>query len=185
MSLTHEIGFTLNGVQRRATVGVGMSALQMLREVVGLTGTKYGCGEGECGACTIIVDGDSVNACLLFAVECDGREITTVEGLAGDAGAQALQRAFVARGAVQCGFCTPGMMVQATHLLATHPHPDAAAAKRAIEGNLCRCTGYHKIVEAIVEAGAGHEVAPARDLMPATGPGVSRTPGQDRAGGTP
>ena len=153
MSLTHEIGFTLNGVQRRATVAVEMSALQMLREVVGLTGTKYGCGEGECGACTIIVDGSSVNACLLFAVECDGREVTTVEGLADDARAQALQKAFVARGAVQCGFCTPGLMVQATHLLATQAEPDAAAVKRGIEGNLCRCTGYQKIVEAIVETG--------------------------------
>ena len=154
MSLAHEIGFTLNGVQRRAHVGIGMSALEMLREGVGLTGTKYGCGEGECGACTVIVDGRSVNACLLFALDCDGREITTVEGLASDARARALQQAFVARGAVQCGFCTPGMLMQATHLLATHPRPDAATAKRAIEGNLCRCTGYHKIVEAIVEAGA-------------------------------
>ena len=153
MSLTHEIAFTLNGVRRRTTVGVEMSALQMLRDVIGLTGTKYGCGEGECGACTIIVDGRSVNSCLLFAIDCDGREITTVEGLAGDARAQALHKAFVAHGAVQCGFCTPGMMVQATHLLATQPHPDTAAAKRAIEGNLCRCTGYLKIVDAIVEAG--------------------------------
>jgi carbon-monoxide dehydrogenase small subunit len=152
--MSHEINFTLNGVQRRASVGVGMSALQMLRDVVGLTGTKYGCGEGECGACTILVDDLSVNACLLFAVDCDGREITTVEGLAGDPRAQALHEAFVAHGAVQCGFCTPGMMVQATHLLATQPHPDAEAAKRAIEGNLCRCTGYQKIVEAIVESGA-------------------------------
>ena len=157
MSLMHEIEFTLNGVQRGATVGVEMSALQMLRDVVGLTGTKYGWGEGECGACTILVDGRSVNACLLFALDCDGREITTVEGLAVDPRAQALQKAFVAHGAVQCGFCTPGMMVQATHLLATHPQPDAATAQRAIEGNLCRCTGYQKIVEAIVDAGAGCE----------------------------
>ncbi|MBE0548341.1 MAG: (2Fe-2S)-binding protein [Rubrivivax sp.] len=153
MSLTHEIRFTLNGVQRSATVGIEISALQLLRDVIGLTGTKYGCGEGECGACTIIVDGRSVNACLQFAVDCDGREITTVEGLSGDARAQALQQAFVAHGAVQCGFCTPGMMVQATHLLASQPRPDAAVAKRAIEGNLCRCTGYQKIVEAIVQAG--------------------------------
>ncbi len=160
MSLTHEITFTLNGVQRSSTVGVGMSALQMLREVVGLTGTKYGCGEGECGACTILLDGRSVNACLLFAVDCDGRSLTTVEGLAGDLHAQALQQAFVAHGAVQCGFCTPGMLVQATHLLATQPRPDAAAAKRAIEGNLCRCTGYQKIVDAIVAAG---QTLPAGD----------------------
>ena len=149
----HEIRFTLNGVQRSASVGITMSALQMLRDVIGLTGTKYGCGEGECGACTIIVDGLSVNSCLLFALDCDGRELTTIEGLAGDARAKVLSQAFVEYGAVQCGFCTPGMMVQAAHLLATQPHPDAAAAKRAIEGNLCRCTGYQKIAQAIVAAG--------------------------------
>ena len=153
MSVNPEISFTLNGVQRTSRVGIESSALQMLREVIGLTGTKYGCGEGECGACTIIVDGRSVNACLMFAVDCDGRSITTIEGLAGTAAAQALSQAFVARGAVQCGFCTPGLMVQATHLLATQLRPDAAAVQRAIEGNLCRCTGYRKIVEAIVEAG--------------------------------
>ena len=151
---TTEIGLTLNGVARRVRVDAGMSALEMLRDACGLTGTKYGCGEGECGACTILVDGQSVNACLLFAVDCDGRSLTTIEGLAADAKAQALAKAFVAHGAVQCGFCTPGMMVQATHLLATQPQPDAAAVQRAIEGNLCRCTGYQKIVEAIVEAGA-------------------------------
>ena len=154
MSATHEIRFQLNGVECRARVGVTMSALEMLRDEIGLTGTKYGCGEGECGACTILVDGRSVNACLQFAIDCDGRKLTTIEGLAGDARAQALAKAFVAHGAVQCGFCTPGMMVQATPLLATPPPPDAAAARRAIEGNLCRCTGYQKIVEAIVDAGA-------------------------------
>ena len=153
MSQSIEIRFTLNGVQRKASVGADMSALQMLRDVIGLTGTKYGCGEGECGACSIIVDGRSVNACLMFALDCDGRSVTTIEGLANDSRARALSAAFVEHGAVQCGFCTPGMMVQATHLLATHPAPDAQAVKRAIEGNLCRCTGYQKIVEAIVQAG--------------------------------
>jgi carbon-monoxide dehydrogenase small subunit len=158
MCLQVEINFKLNGRLIRATVPVTMTTLVMLREVLDLTGTKYGCGEGECGACTIIVDGRSVNACLLFAVDCDGRDVVTIEGLAGNVHAQALSKAFVERGAVQCGFCTPGMMVQATHLLATQPHPDAAAAKRAIEGNLCRCTGYQKIVEAIVVAGADVKV---------------------------
>jgi carbon-monoxide dehydrogenase small subunit len=153
MSLTTEIRFTLNGVQRRAAVGVAMSALEMLRDVIGLTGTKYGCGEGECGACTIIVDGRSVNACLLFALDCDGRELTTIEGLATDRRTEVLREAFVGHGAVQCGFCTPGMVVRATHLLASGAQPDEAAAKRAIEGNLCRCTGYEKIVDAIVDAG--------------------------------
>ena len=157
MSFNTEISFTLNGVKHKAAVGAGMSALELLRDVVGLTGTKYGCGEGECGACTIIVDGRSLNACLLFALDCDGRELTTIEGLAGNAVAQSVQQAFVAHGAVQCGFCSPGMVVQATNLLQTQPQPDALAAKRAIEGNLCRCTGYQKIVEAIVDA--GHQVA--------------------------
>ena len=149
MSLKHDIEFTLNGVRRRATVRVDMSALDMLREVVGLTGTKYGCGEGECGACTILVDGMSLNSCLMFAVDCHGRDVVTIEGLAADAKADALRAAFVEHGAVQCGYCTPGMVMQASHLLATHPHADAEAIKRGIEGNLCRCTGYTKIVEAI------------------------------------
>jgi carbon-monoxide dehydrogenase small subunit len=153
MPFKTEIRFTLNGVKQSAHVGAGMSTLEMLRDVVGLTGTKYGCGEGECGACTIIVDGSSVNSCLLFAVDCDGRELTTIEGLAREPHAQAVQKSFVAHGAVQCGFCTPGMVVQASNLLTTNPHPDAEQAKRAIEGNLCRCTGYQKIVEAIVDAG--------------------------------
>jgi carbon-monoxide dehydrogenase small subunit len=153
MSLKAEIAFALNGVQQRVTVDVGASALTLLRDVIGLTGTKYGCGEGECGACTILVDGRSVNACLAFAVDLDGRTVTTVEGLGADRRGRALRAAFVEHGAVQCGFCTPGMVVQATQLLERLPRPDAAAAKTAIEGNLCRCTGYQKIVEAIVEAG--------------------------------
>jgi aerobic carbon-monoxide dehydrogenase small subunit len=149
MSLNHDIEFTLNGVRRRATVRVDMSALDMLREVIGLTGTKYGCGEGECGACTILVDGLSLNSCLMFAVDCQGRNVVTIEGLAADAKSDALRAAFVEHGAVQCGYCTPGFMMQASHLLAMHPDADAEAIKRGIEGNLCRCTGYTKIVEAI------------------------------------
>jgi len=152
MSLKHDIEFTLNGVKKRATVRVDMSALDMLREVIGLTGTKYGCGEGECGACTILVDGLSLNSCLMFAVDCQGREVTTIEGLAADVKADALRASFVEHGAVQCGYCTPGMVMQASHLLATHPHADAGAIKRGIEGNLCRCTGYKKIVDAIASA---------------------------------
>lgn len=143
----------VNGTVREFEAEPDTPLLWVLREQLGLTGTKYGCGEGECGACTIIVDGRSVNSCLLFALDCDGRELTTIEGLAGDPRTQALQQAFVAHGAVQCGFCTPGMVVQATNLLATQPQADDATAKRAIEGNLCRCTGYQKIVDAIVDAG--------------------------------
>ena len=151
-----EIEFTLNGVKTQTAVPADMSALAMLRDVLKLTGTKYGCGEGECGACTILVDGASVNACLMFAVDCDGRELVTIEGVVSQPRGEALRKSFVDHGAVQCGFCTPGVMVQASHLLATHPAPDAQEIKRALEGNLCRCTGYRKIVEA-VEAAAHAE----------------------------
>jgi len=154
MSLRREIAFTLNGTPRRASVPVTMSALSMLRDELGLTGTKYGCGEGECGACTIIVDGEAVNACLMFAVDCDGRTLSTIEGVAAKPIGARLRDAFVAHGAVQCGFCTPGMMVQASALLDRNPHPTREQIRRGIEGNLCRCTGYVKIVDAI-EAAAG------------------------------
>lgn len=149
MSPKIDINFTLNGIRKSATVRTDMSALEMLRDVIGLTGTKYGCGEGECGACTILMDGISVNSCLLFAVDCHGRNMVTVEGLATNPKVDALRAAFVEHGAVQCGFCTPGMVVQASHLLDTHPDADENTIKRGIEGNICRCTGYKKIVEAI------------------------------------
>jgi carbon-monoxide dehydrogenase small subunit len=149
MSLKHDIEFTLNGIKRRVSVDVTMNALAMLRDVIGLTGTKYGCGEGECGACTIQVDGVSLNSCLMFAVDCDGRQVTTIEGLANDSTADALRESFVEHGAVQCGFCTPGMVMQADHLLRGGCGNDADSIKRGIEGNLCRCTGYKKIVDAI------------------------------------
>ena len=152
MSLTREIGFVLNGVRTRATVPVEMSALEMLREVMGLTGTKYACGEGECGACTIVVDGVSVCSCLMFAVDCEDRELTTIEGVARDPMGARIEQAFVDCGAVQCGFCTPGMVMQAKSLLDRHPHPSRDEIKRGIEGNLCRCTGYVKIVDAIEAA---------------------------------
>lgn len=149
MSPKIDISLTLNGIKKSATVRTDMSALDMLRDVIGLTGTKYGCGEGECGACTILMDGISVNACLLFAVDCHDRNIVTVEGLAANSSVDVLRAAFVEHGAVQCGFCTPGMVVQASHLLDTHPDADEDTIKRGIEGNICRCTGYKKIVEAI------------------------------------
>ena len=151
MSANCDIEFTLNGVKRRVSVPANMSALEMLRERLGLRGTKYACGEGECGACTIRVDGLTLNACLMFAVECDGREVTTIEGVSASAAGQRLRDSFVEHGAVQCGFCTPGMMVQASHVI-EHGSTDEAAIRRGIEGNLCRCTGYRKIVEAIQAA---------------------------------
>ena len=156
MSLTREIGFVLNGVRTRASVPVEMSALGMLRDVMGLTGTKYACGEGECGACTIVVDGASVCACLMFAVDCEDRELTTIEGVAREPAGARIEQAFVDCGAVQCGFCTPGMVMQAKSWLDGHPHPTREEIKRGIEGNLCRCTGYVKIVDAIEAASRGN-----------------------------
>ncbi|GAB4178846.1 MAG: (2Fe-2S)-binding protein [Rhodocyclaceae bacterium] len=157
MSLKREIDFELNGVPARASVGAETSALEMIREVLGLTGTKYGCGEGECGACTILVDGRSVNSCLMFALDCEGRRLTTIEGLANDPAGRRIEEAFVAAGAVQCGFCTPGMVMQAKCLLDANPHPTREEILRGIEGNLCRCTGYFKIVDAIAAAAQAKE----------------------------
>jgi carbon-monoxide dehydrogenase small subunit len=154
MPLDHEIEFTLNGAPRRVAVATDMSALTMLRETLGLSGTKYGCGEGECGACTVLLDGRPVNSCLLFAVDCDGRELVTIEGLAADPMAERVQRAFVEHGAVQCGFCTPGLVMQAKSLVERHPGADRDAIARGIEGNLCRCTGYRKIIDAIESVGS-------------------------------
>ena len=153
--LTREITFSLNGKPRSVQVAVTLSALDLLRDVLGLTGTKYACGEGECGACTILGDEQSLCSCLLFAVDLDGRAVTTIEGIATDDASAPLIQSFVAAGAVQCGFCTPGLVVQAKHFLAGNPAADRAAIKRAIEGNLCRCTGYQKIIDAV----AGHVAA--------------------------
>jgi len=128
--------------------------LDVLREDLGLTGTKEGCGEGECGACTVLLDGRPVNSCLVLAPEASGRQITTIEGLAADGRLHPIQEAFLEAGAVQCGFCTPGMILAVKALLDEDPRPDGQAIKTAISGNLCRCTGYVKIVAAIRLAAA-------------------------------
>jgi carbon-monoxide dehydrogenase small subunit len=152
MSAKQEISFTLNGRPVRAEVPLEMSTIAMLRDVFKLLGTKLGCGEGECGACTILVDGVSANSCLMFAVDCDGREITTIEGVQTEAGLSILQEEFVKHGAVQCGFCTPGMIMQGTYLLRQNPAMTLDEIKRGIEGNICRCTGYRKVIDAIASA---------------------------------
>jgi carbon-monoxide dehydrogenase small subunit len=148
-----EIRFTLNGEPVSTRVLPAQSALSLLRDALGLTGTKPGCGEGECGACTILVDGDAVNSCLFPAAFLDDREVVTVEGLEGrDGSLHPVQRAFVEAGAVQCGFCTPGMVLRTVAFLRRHPHPTDEEIARSVEGNLCRCTGYVKILEAIRSA---------------------------------
>ncbi len=149
MSLAIDIRFTLNGRAVTAAVPVDASTLTVLRERFDMAAAKLACGEGECGACTIIVDGRSINACLMPAVDLDGREVLTVEGLWGDDGLDAVQQAFIDKGAVQCGFCTPGMIMQARYLLDRNPQMTEAEIRRGLEGNTCRCTGYVKIVEAV------------------------------------
>lgn len=131
--------------------------LDFLREDLGLTGTKEGCGEGECGACSVLLNGRLVNSCLVLLGQCDGAEVTTVEGIGANSDLHPIQKAMMEVGAVQCGFCTPGLVLAAVALLAEDPRPDAATIRRAIEGNLCRCTGYVKVEEAISRAASRPE----------------------------
>jgi carbon-monoxide dehydrogenase small subunit len=139
----------INGETVSALVDPRDTLLELLRERLGLTGTKEGCGNGNCGSCTVLVDGAPVNACLMLAQEAPGCEITTIEGLSGAQGLTDLQQNLAEAGATQCGFCTPGIVISATALLAENPAPTDADIRRAIAGNLCRCTGYDKIVRAI------------------------------------
>jgi carbon-monoxide dehydrogenase small subunit len=146
------IELTVNNEPVEAAVDPNRTLVQFLREDLGLTGTKHGCGLGDCGACTVILDGRPVNSCLVLAVQAHGREVLTIEGLAENGKLHPIQRAFVDKGAVQCGFCTPGMILSAKALLDENPRPTEHEIRTAISGNLCRCTGYQKIVEAIEEA---------------------------------
>lgn len=152
MSVKVDIGFTLNGRPVTASVPPTMNALAMLREVFDLKGSKYACGEGECGACTVIVDGVSLNSCLMFAADCDGRDVLTIEGLRTSDDLHPMQRAFVSHGAIQCGYCMPGMIMQAKHLSETSPELTREELKRGLEGNVCRCTGYTKVLDAVADA---------------------------------
>jgi len=146
------IQLVVNGETVEAVVEPNRTLLQILREDLGLTGTKHGCGLGDCGACTVILDGKPVNSCLVLAVQAQGREVLTIEGLAEDGKLHPIQQAFVDKGAIQCGFCSPGMILAAKALLEDNPKPTELEIRTAISGNLCRCTGYQKIVEAIQEA---------------------------------
>jgi aerobic-type carbon monoxide dehydrogenase small subunit (CoxS/CutS family) len=147
---------TVNGVAYPIQVEAHASLLQAVRDVIGLTGSKEGCDDSECGACMMLLDGKPVNACSYLALQADGRDVTTVEGLAGSGGLAPLQAAFLAQGGVQCGFCTPGMLISATALLHSTPQPTEDEVRIALSGNLCRCTGYDGIVQAVLQvAGSG------------------------------
>jgi len=148
----HVINLTINGGLEQVRVPSNMTLMRMLRESLALTGTKNGCSAGECGACTVLLNGEPVNSCMVLAAECDGAEVITVEGLAADGQLHPVQTAMVQAGAVQCGFCTPGVLVTARALLDRNPDPSAEEISEAMVGNLCRCTGYLRIIESIQQA---------------------------------
>jgi carbon-monoxide dehydrogenase small subunit len=153
MSLVTEVTFSVNGREVTVPASAEATLLQVLRLELGLTGTKEGCAEGECGACTVLVDGKPVNSCIMPALAVAGTDVRTVEGLAGPDGLLSpLQQAFVDGFAIQCGFCTPGFLMTLTALVEEDPHPDPAQIKQALSGNLCRCTGYTTIVDAVLAA---------------------------------
>ena len=151
MSLEIEIEFTLNGRRTRVKVPPAMTTLSMLRDKFDLTGAKLACGEGECGACTVKVDDRTINTCLMFAVDCDGRELQTIEGLATGSGLEIMQQAFVEHGAIQCGYCMPGMIMQARYVVDQNDGHEMTRddIARGLEGNVCRCSGYTKVVDAV------------------------------------
>ncbi len=162
--MKNTISFVLNGNQMELEVDSHWTLLYLLREHLELTGTKSGCEGGECGACTVLVNGNAVNSCLFPAMEIEGTTVTTIEGMAKSSGEiHPLQRAFVEHGAVQCGYCTPGMIMAATALLKENPNPTEDEIRHAIAGNLCRCTGYIQIIKAIRVAS---EIVSQGEVMP-------------------
>jgi carbon-monoxide dehydrogenase small subunit len=163
------IELTVNRRNRSVDVLAHHTLLDVLREDLGLTGTKECCLVGECGACTVIVDGRSADSCLVLGVEADGAEITTVEGLAVDGRLSPVQQAFLDAGATQCGFCIPGQLVSAHALLAATPHPTRAEVEEGLAGNLCRCAGYEQIIEAVLEAGDVAADRRTREVTPVVG----------------
>lgn len=148
------ISMTVNGDQHELLVDQGWTLLETLRDHLRLTGTKEGCSNGNCGACTVMINGRTANSCLVLAAEMDGNEITTVEGIASHGELNAVQQAFIKDGALQCGFCTPGFIVSATALLQRNPNPTEEEIRMRLAGNLCRCTGYDKIIMAVEDAAA-------------------------------
>lgn len=179
MTATRPIELRVNGRARSIEVAPHHTLLEVLRDDLGLTGTKECCLVGECGACTVLLDGVSVDSCLVLAVEADGSSISTVEGLATGDGLNPLQQAFLDTGAVQCGFCIPGQLMAAAALLADTPHPTRAEVEEGLAGNSCRCAGYEQIIEAVLQAAEHPRRAPT-DLVPALGQRAA-TPDADLA----
>ncbi|MGI6677959.1 MAG: (2Fe-2S)-binding protein [Dehalobacterium sp.] len=142
----------INGEKISVKISPNMRLVDFLRDTLGLTGTKEGCGEGECGACTVIVDGQTVNSCLLLAMQVAGKEVLTIEGVSKEGELSPIQQAFIDQGAVQCGYCTPGMILSAQVLLKENKSPSRYEIARALSGNVCRCTGYEKIIDAVADA---------------------------------
>jgi len=155
----HKINVTVNGSLEQVVVPSNMTLLRMLRETLSLTGTKNGCSAGECGACTVLMNGEPINSCMILAVECEGANIITVEGLASDKRLDPIQEAMIQEGGVQCGFCTPGVLMSARALLDRNPNPGEEDIQRALVGNLCRCTGYVRIFEAVKKAAKKQKAA--------------------------
>jgi len=148
----YHLRFVLNGEEKLLDIDPGISALELIRDILDLKGTKEGCGIGECGACTVVVDGKAVNACLMFAAQLDGRDVLTVEGLGKDDALHPIQQSFIDHHAVQCGFCTPGILMSTSALLDENPQPERDEIVKAVSGNLCRCTGYQGIIAGIEDA---------------------------------
>ncbi len=156
------MALTVNGRRRELEVAVHHTLLDVLRDQLGLSGTKECCAEGECGACTVLLDGHAVDSCLVLAVEADGKETTTIEGLAEGDRLSPVQEAFLRTGGVQCGFCIPGMVISAHYLLQHNPHPTGAEIREGLSGNLCRCGGYNQICRAVAVAAGGEvEMSPS------------------------
>lgn len=147
--MRYRLSLVVNGEQQELEVPANATLLDVLRDEIGLKGTKQGCGTGECGACTVLLEGEPVNSCLVIALQASGKSVVTIEGLSRDGSIDGIQEAFITHGAIQCGYCTPGMILSAKALLGKNPNPKEEEIREALIGNLCRCTGYQSIVEAI------------------------------------